>query len=1171
MVTACTIVARNYISHARVLARSFREHHPDGVFSVLLIDDENRRFDTAGEGFRVLRLADIDLEATEIGRLAAFYDVTELATAIKPRLLGRLLDEGAPDVIYLDPDIRLYGPLDACAPLARAHGVVLTPHMRAPMPRDGRRVDEFHILAAGVYNLGFIAVGSGAGGFLEWWWERTQREARIDPARMMFTDQRWVDFVPSFFDHVILKDPAYNVAYWNLHERELTWGGGQYLVDDRPLTFFHFSGFDSTRPYLLSKHQGDRPRILLSEHPALARICREYLVELEQSGVGRESAVPYGWHTLPSGLAFDRHMRRVYREALLAFDAGEGPEPPAPFAPSMEGRFIDWLNEPTAGGLRPSISRYLHAIYEDRPDLQTAFPHLAGPAGSRFLEWVRTDGTAQHAIPEALVPSAPPVSAETRPAFVTADRLVQGANIVGYFTAELGVGEAGRLLTGAVEAAGIPHATLIYDATPSRKGHRFAERGDQAAPYDVNVLCVNADQTSRFARDAGAAFFDGRYTVGYWFWELDRFPAVMHSAFEYVDEVWTASRFVARGIQAIGRRPVYTVPLPVPVPRCSPEVSRRSLRLPEGFLYLFVYDFFSVLERKNPVGLIRAFERAFRPGEGPVLVIKSINGDRKLTELEYVRAAAAGREDILVIDEYYPAEQKNSLLGLCDCYVSLHRSEGLGLTMAEAMALGKPVVATAYSGNLEFMTPENSYLVNYAEAPVPRGCDPYPQGVPWAEPSLEHAAELMRRVYEAPEEAVRRGARAREDVLTRHGAEASGRAVRERLDDIRERKARGMASTRRFAPEHGSTEAVGAETVASAELSVAASLLTPVTNVAPGRRFGAPLAALQRLLFRVLRPYWWQQRQLQQHLINAVSEVAREVEHERRFEAHQRAAGEAMWSAIHALEGAGGSFQSAASEHLKALTEQLASTTARTTDLSRRLYAVPFMADGDRFCYTEPGGRRILGYRNGRPPANGDGYAGFEDIFRGSEAFISDRLRPYVRVLHEHQRVVEIGCGRGELLDLLREAGVPAIGVDVDEGMVRRCRDKGHTVERGDGIRFLETQPDASVPAIFAAQVVEHLVFEDFLRFLRSSLAKLEPGGRLIFETVNPHALEAFKTFWTDLSHQRPIFPEVAVAWCWLLGFAEAYVLFPAGVGDLDQDRATTGEYAVVATKARPG
>ena len=276
-------------------------------------------------------------------------------------------------------------------------------------------------------------------------------------------------------------------------------------------------------------------------------------------------------------------------------------------------------------------------------------------------------------------------------------------------------------------------------------------------------------------------------------------------------------------------------------------------------------------------------------------------------------------------------------------------------------------------------------------------------------------------------------------------------------------------------------------------------------------------------------------------------------------------------------------FQASAAEHLKALTEAFAerrsglaahveaagvraeTAVSQTNELAARLYATPYMNGEDRFYYTD-NGRRILGFRSGRGTGD-DRYLGFEDIFRGSEDFIRDRMKAYLPILTKHERVVEIGSGRGELLDLLRDAGVPATGVDTDEGMVQRCRGRGHDVQQMDGIAFLRAQPDGSLPAIFCAQVVEHLSYDDFLAFLQVSLAKLGPGGQLVFETVNPHAIEAFKTFYTDLTHQRPIFPEVALAWCWLTGFAEAYVSFPTGGEDLDTDRRTRGEYAVVATK----
>ena len=243
---------------------------------------------------------------------------------------------------------------------------------------------------------------------------------------------------------------------------------------------------------------------------------------------------------------------------------------------------------------------------------------------------------------------------------------------------------------------------MTYGDTPSRKAHHFLERGDGRALYDINIVCVNADRTPKFAQDAGREFFDGRYTIGYWFWELEDFPAVMHQAFDHVDEVWTATEFVAEAVRKIGRGRFTRFRCRCPFRTARPAPAATAFGLPGSFLFLFMFDFFSVIERKNPIGVIRAFCAAFRAGEGPVLVIKTINGDSRLNDLERLRAAAAGRPDVLIVDEYYTAAEKNSLLGLCDCYVSLHRSEGLGLTMAEAMGLGKPVIATAYSGQSPF-------------------------------------------------------------------------------------------------------------------------------------------------------------------------------------------------------------------------------------------------------------------------------------------------------------------------------------------------------------------------------------------------------------------------------------------------------------------------------------
>ncbi len=1230
MVNACTIVARNYLPHARVLAASFLQHHPEGEFFVLVIDDEQRELDASRETFACLRLTDIGLSTDEIGRLAGIYDVTELATAVKPRLLAWLLAGGRDHIIYLDPDIKIYDTLAGIARLAVEHDIVLTPHTMIPVPRDGRRIDGLHILGAGVYNLGFVAVGAGGTSFIEWWWENTRREALMDHQRMMFTDQRWIDFVPSFFRHYILKDPGCNVAYWNLHGRALRWTGSRYEVDGQPLRFFHFSGFDHLRPYLLSKHQGEMPRILLSEHPDLEKICGEYLADLQEAGISENRRLAYGWTALPNGFVLDKRSRRLYWAALVSHERDGGAEPPNPYNPSTADQFVAWLNEPSETGPR-SISRYLLSIYQDRPDLQLAFPGVPAGDVDQYAIWLRRDGVVQEKIPVALLP-APDATASSP--FVRAAALQPGVNVAGYLSAELGLGEAARLLVRTLEHAAIPHSTITYEETASRKQQRFVQRGDGRAPFDVNVVCVSADRTPAFAQRMGRGFFDGRYTAGYWFWELERLPETMYPAFAHVDEVWAATRFVNGAIASAQQRPVFTIPIPVPVRSIDPKASRELLGLPNGFVFLFMFDFFSVIERKNPVGLVQAFSRAFKPNEGPTLVIKTINGHKRLNELEKLRSASGGREDIRVVDQYLSESDKNSLLGSCDCYVSLHRSEGLGLTMGEAMGLGKPVIATAYSGNLDFMTPENSFLVDYTLGRVPRGSDPYPEGIPWAEPSIDGAAAMMRRVVDDRAEAARRAEIGQRDILTKHGVEACAPVVARRLDEIRGLGRKAVAMPGSAAPPPPSSRMSGG---LEATLRAASAMLTPAPGLPETARFRSARLALQGFLLRFLRPYWWQQRQLQSLTLEAVRSVSetraadaasrhadvlqrlaelestlgqrvtealeshkenawqasraldtvgqlevRTAEVERKHMSLERAASDraeaverslsmlkttrASNESLQTLHEAVGQFQTRAAEHLSDLTTHLGEVATETRTLIQRLYATPYMVAPERFLSVDDDGREVIGYR-----ANGAGchdlYRGFEDVFRGDESFIRDRFRVYLPILRGHAPVLDIGCGRGELLELLRDASIPAQGIDTDAGMVNRCLAKGLVVTQADAIEYLSSVEDDSLGAIVAAQVIEHLPYEALMEFFRLSRARLAPGGLLIAETVNPHSLEAFKTFWTDLTHRAPIFPEVAVTFCWLHRFEQARVFFPHGSGSLDSDRRSEGEYAVIATK----
>jgi hypothetical protein len=384
---ACTIVARNYLPQARVLARSFQEHHPDVPFTVLVIDDPAPP--TRGENFAVLGLSDIGLDPGEAERMALIYDVTELATAVKPWFLRRLLRSGPEIALYFDPDIEIFAPLLDVAELARAHSIVLTPHVLEPFPQDGLQPSESTIMGTGIYNLGFIAVGPGCEPFLDWWAARLRRECIIDPPRMRFTDQRWIDFVPSLFAHHILRDPACNVAYWNLTQRALSWSGSDYAVNGEPLRFFHYSGYEPSQPGRLSKFQGDPPRLRLEPGTALARICGRYREQLLAEGFEKSTDEPYRYGSFGSGLPIDRAIRRAYRSALIEHEAGIGPEPPNPFLGADPASFLEWITEPLESA-SAIITRYMLATWDVRPDLRDSLPDPVARDAPALYEWFVT-------------------------------------------------------------------------------------------------------------------------------------------------------------------------------------------------------------------------------------------------------------------------------------------------------------------------------------------------------------------------------------------------------------------------------------------------------------------------------------------------------------------------------------------------------------------------------------------------------------------------------------------------------------------------------------------------------------------------------------------------------------------------------------------------------------
>ena len=233
----CTIIAKNYLAYARVLTRSLRRHHPGVDVYVLLADEIEGCFDPAQEEFTLLSLHDLDLPSPR--EFCFRYDVVELSTAVRPFLLRRLFARGYMQVVYIDPDIRVYHPLTEALALLADQRVVLTPHRTRLGDADALPIER-RLLLCGAYNLGFLAVARHADvdRLLAWWSERCEQHCLIDPANGLFVDQRWMDLAPGMADGVcILRHPGYNVAYWNIDQRAVGHSAEAPVVEGGPLVF----------------------------------------------------------------------------------------------------------------------------------------------------------------------------------------------------------------------------------------------------------------------------------------------------------------------------------------------------------------------------------------------------------------------------------------------------------------------------------------------------------------------------------------------------------------------------------------------------------------------------------------------------------------------------------------------------------------------------------------------------------------------------------------------------------------------------------------------------------------------------------------------------------------------------------------------------------------------
>ena len=364
-----------------------------------------------------------------------------------------------------------------------------------------------------------------------------------------------------------------------------------------------------------------------------------------------------------------------------------------------------------------------------------------------------------------------------------------GMNVVGFLTADLGIGESARSMARAADAASIPLALVPLKLNCiNRMGDlTYADRLQDSNPHGVNVFHIDPPVARDIDHHHGPEFMRDKFNIGYFAWELPEFPDAWMAAFDYFDEIWCPSNFVRESIALKAPYPVLSMPHAIGFER--PKEDTRTLRsrfgLPQDrFLFLSLFDLNSYTARKNPRAAIEAFRRSGLATRGSALVLKVHNAEANPSDFAALNESVRDLPGTVVLSGTFPRADVYALEAACDCFVSLHRSEGFGFAVAESMYLGKPVISTNWSATAEYLDSGNGFPVHYSLVTLSENNGPYTKGSTWADPDPEHASWLMQKVSGDPSGAAQLGAAARRTVEERFSPAVIGARYRKRLEAI---------------------------------------------------------------------------------------------------------------------------------------------------------------------------------------------------------------------------------------------------------------------------------------------------------------------------------------------------------------------------------------------------
>ena len=848
-----TIASKNYISYARVLLKSVAKAHPEYSLYLCLVDKIDGYFDADKEPYTVVEVEEIGIN--NFNDMMLRYDIMELNTAVKPFMFKWLFKNTTHDsLIYLDPDIKVYSRLDVLEQtLNEKTSIVLTPHITEPID-DEYLPNDHSMLQSGVFNLGFIAAKrcKETEDYIEWWSKKLQTLAKAQLTANLFTDQRWCDLAPCILKNLkILKSHGYNVAYWNLNQRNIRKNENSWEANETPLVFFHFSGINPKKREVVSKHQ---TRFRWDDlNSACKLLFNSYHDDLLESEWEVSRLWPYAYDSINEKFKLSNPIRSLYssiypnplnitkkriqnfivamcnsraecntinedryvtnlmfhiynsRDDLkITFDlrSNEGKSRfvswyeesalreynlPDPVVKEAHRSAIDRINDPAEiiqFSIETKVSNFMLSIWNSRQDLQQAFDISTHQGQKDFIHWCEDGLRREYNIPDRKYILSLNNDKELKSGILYGDF---GANLIGYAHAELGMGEHVRMTAEAFSKMKINYGIVNYDygVVSRQKAELDRDILIKENSYRVNLFHINADQMFDSLIRLGQGFFSNKYNIGYWAWELSGWPEEWDAAIDIVDEIWAPSRFIQKTLNEVTGKPVFYAPLCVELPSFKKH-ERSYYGLPtEKYLFVYAFDFNSYIHRKNPFGLINAFKLAFSKEYSKVgLVIKIMNGNESSEAWKEMLELIGNDDRIYLINKTMDRASVLGLINVCNAYVSLHRSEGFGRGPAEAMYLGKPVIATNYSGNQDFTLFDNSCLVDYKLIPVQKGQYPSVHNQVWADPDLDHAAWYMKKLFDDHDFANKIGQSGELFIKNHFNSASVGSRYKKRLEKI---------------------------------------------------------------------------------------------------------------------------------------------------------------------------------------------------------------------------------------------------------------------------------------------------------------------------------------------------------------------------------------------------